>query len=90
MENITMLLMLAGLCAAWHVVSTLLIYDSLHRRGQAVSFIWLRLMSPWYASRYRDVTKTETGKTGPLFYHWVVSINMVLVLVIVAVAVHYI
>jgi hypothetical protein len=43
--------------------------------GLKVSFVLLRLLAPKYASQYRQITREETGKTGPLFYHWIVSIN---------------
>jgi hypothetical protein len=32
-----------------------------------------------YANKYREITKKETGKVSSLFYHWVISINVVLV-----------
>ncbi len=73
----------------WYVAATLLIYDSLRRRGERVSLIWLRAAAPWYASRYRQITRKETGKTGPLFYHWIISINAMAVLVLLAVITHY-
>lgn len=69
---------------AWHVITTLLIFEYLRRHGQQVSLIWLRLMALRYASQYRDISKQETGKVGSLFYHWVVSINLALVFVILA------
>ena len=76
---------LAAVCAAWHVAATIMIYDQLRRRGQKVSFIWLRVLGPAYASRYREVTKQETGHVGSLFYQWVISINLVAVLILAAV-----
>lgn len=62
----------------WHVVATIMIYQALQNRSVKVSFLLLRLMAPKYASQYRKMTKEETGKTGPLFYHWIVSINAAL------------
>ena len=72
----------------WYIVASILIYENLRRRGEKVSFLWLRAMAPIYASRYRKLTKQETGRTGMLFYHWVVSVNLALVLTLLAVAVH--
>jgi len=72
----------AVLAAFYHVVATLLIYENLRRRGLPVSFLWLRLFAPKYAGQYKRLTKQETGRTGPLFYHWVVSINTALVAVV--------
>ena len=84
-----LLVPLAACGVVWNTVSTLLVFADLRRRGQKVSFLWLRTMSPWYVSRYREITKSETGKVGPLFYHWVVSINLVLLCVVAAVLVRY-
>jgi hypothetical protein len=67
----------------WFIVSTLLIYEALRRRGVAVSFLWLRALAPKYAHEYRAITRRETGRTGPLFHHWVVSINVALAAAIV-------
>lgn len=69
----------AALAVVYHVVATMLIYDNLRRRGIPVSFLWLRLFAPKYAGQYKRLTTHETGRTGPLFYHWVVSINAALV-----------
>jgi len=88
--NLTVIpVVLVCLGLVWFVVTTLFIYDNLRRRGESVSFIWLRAMAPWYAFRYKEITKKERGKVRPLFYHWIISINSVLVLVVLAVIVHY-
>lgn len=80
---------LTVIAVGWHVIATILIFENLRRRGEKVSFIWLRLMSPWYASKYRTMTRAETGRTGPLFYHWVIAINAALVFVLSGLAVRY-
>lgn len=69
----------AIVAALYHVLATVLIYEDLRRRGVAVSFLWLRLYGPKYASQYKHLTMQETGRTGRLFYHWIVSINAALV-----------
>ena len=90
MDATMALLVSIAVCGViWHVVTTILIYNDLRQRNQPVSFILLRLMSPWYASRYREITRTETGKTGPLFYQWLISINTALVCVLLAVIFRY-
>ena len=70
---------LALAAVVYHIVTTLMIYDNLRRRGIPVSFIWLRALGPKYAGQYRQITKKESGHTGPLFRHWIVSINVALV-----------
>ena len=76
---------LAAVCVIWFTVVSIMVYESLRKRGLPVSFLWLRLMIPKYAHQYKEVTKAETEQVGPLFYHWVISINLALVFVIVAV-----
>ena len=49
-----------------------------------MSFIWIRLMLPVCVHRYARVTRPETGKTGPLFYHFVIAFNLALVAVVAA------
>ena len=36
-----------------------------------------------YLHQYAKITQEETGRVGPLFYHYVVPLNVALVLVIV-------
>ncbi len=88
MNLTSILIMLACLYVVWYVVATLLIYEDLRRRDQRVSFLWLRVMAPWYAFRYREITRKETGKVGALFYHWIVSINSALAIAVLAFVVH--
>ena len=73
------LLAVALLAVVYHVVVTVMVYENLRRRGLRVSFLWLRLYGPKYANQYRRITRQETGHTGPLFYHYVFSINTALV-----------
>jgi hypothetical protein len=67
----------------WAVIAAILIAANLHKRGIAVSFIWLRLMILKYLHEYAKVTQEETGRVGPLFYHYVVPLNIALVIVII-------
>jgi hypothetical protein len=83
-----MLAIFAVVCVAWYVVATIRIFDDLRRRGEKVNFILIRLLAPWYASRYRELTRKETGRTGGLFYQWVVSINLTAVLIAAAILIH--
>jgi hypothetical protein len=73
-----LLISLAACGVVWFVVSTLLIYENLRKRGQKVRFISPRTAGSWRVSRYKEITKKETGKIGGLFYHWIISINIAL------------
>ena len=76
------LLFLMLVCGVWAVVASLLIVRDLEKRGISINFLLLRLMLLKYLHQYREITKEETGRVGPLFYHYIVSINGVLVLVL--------
>lgn len=90
MDAVTILFASMAACSLiWYVVATMLIYENLRRRGEKVSFVWLRALEPFYASKYKELTKRETGRVGTLFHHWVVSINLTLVLALVALLVHW-
>ena len=74
---------LAVLCAVWGVVAALLIVANLHRRGVPVNYLWLRLLILKYLGQYAKITQEETGRVGPLFYHYVVPLNVALVLCVI-------
>ncbi len=75
---------LAGACVLWNIVTIIRIYDDLRRRKIPVSFFWLRVHIPKHVSQYKKITSQEHGKPGPLFYHWIYSINLIWVLAIAA------
>ncbi|MHC4136089.1 MAG: hypothetical protein ACYS0K_14000 [Planctomycetota bacterium] len=71
------------LAGAWNVVTSLLIYDALKKRGRDPSFVLLRLYIPSYACEYKKLTVAETGRTGPLFHHWFASIYAALIAAVI-------
>jgi len=73
------LLGLALACVLWNVVAGILICIELGKRGVKVNYVFIKALLPWYAHRYKKITLQETGTVGPLFYHWLVSINAALV-----------
>jgi hypothetical protein len=78
--NLTILFGSIGAVAViWHVTTTILIYEALRKRNLKVSFLLLRLLAPKYATQYKEITRKETGKTGPLSFHWIISINAALI-----------
>ena len=77
--SLTTILIAIGLLAImWYVTTTILIYDALRRRNIKVSFLLLRILILKYTSQYKEITLKERGKVGPLFYHWIISINIAL------------
>lgn len=84
MSLTTVLLVVALAAAVWGVVSGMLVFAALQRRGVPVSFAWARLMLPAYVHRYARITRLEEGRTGPLFYHYVIAFNVALVAALTA------
>lgn len=73
---------MAIVCVIWAVVASVMIVLDLKRRGVSVSFLWMRLLIVKYLHEYSKITREETGRVGPLFYHYVVPLNVALVLAV--------
>jgi len=74
--------LIGALSVIWHVTTTIFIYEYLRKRNIKVSFFFLRFLAPKYTQQYKELTLKETGKIGNLFYHWIISINVALVVAI--------
>jgi hypothetical protein len=61
------------LSCTWMVVTMVRIAEVLRRRGEKVSFLWLRVMIFHYLARYRRITVRENGRPGPLYGQFVAS-----------------
>jgi len=83
------LAILGLLCAVWAVVAAILIARDVQKRGVSVSFLWLRLMILKYLHEYARLTREETGRVGPLFYHYVVPLNIALVIAVVFAVIYW-
>ncbi len=79
----TTLIIIAAISVVLYITSTIMIYDYLKKAGEKVSFLWLRLFMISNTSKYKKLTREKTGKTGPLYYIWIISINMALICVII-------
>jgi hypothetical protein len=76
----TILLTIAVICVIWGVVSAVMIGGALQKRGYKVNWLLFRLLLVTrYIGQYRDVTRQETGRVGPLFYSYVIAMIMALV-----------
>ena len=79
----TILFITVLICGAWAVVASILIARDLQKRGIPVSFFWLRIMILKYLGQYSKITQEENGRIGPLFFHYIVPLNIALVLALV-------
>jgi len=71
-----------------HVVFSMIIVHLVLKRGVKINIPLLRLLIIKYVDQYRQFTKEETGKAGPLFYLWIVSINTAMACALAALALH--
>ena len=78
-------IVLAAACIVWYVVATIRIMDYVQKKGVKINWFLIRLLLPSYVGKYQKLTREETGKTGPLFYHWITSINAALVFAVLAI-----
>lgn len=74
---------LAIVCAAWAVVSSIVISSFLSKRGVKINLLFFRILVLKYIHQYHKITVQETGKPGPWFYSYIVSINLALIFVII-------
>jgi len=77
MANI--LLILALVFVGLFVVFSIMIVNEVSKRGVKINFFLLRLYIIKYIHQYKQITKQETGKIGPLYYPCIVSVNLALV-----------
>jgi len=77
------LLAIALISVVWGVVSSIVITSALNSQGVKINWIFLRIMIIKYVGQYRDITRKETGRTGPWFYSFVSAMILALVTAII-------
>lgn len=75
----TALLAMALLGVIWGVVDSILIAVALDKRNIPVNMVLFRLYFFRYLSQYKKATLSETGRVGPLFYSFIIAMNVALV-----------
>ena len=65
------------------VIFSIMIVNEVSKRGIKINFFLLRLYIIKYIHQYKNLTKQETGKIGPLYYPCVVSVNLAWICAIV-------
>ncbi len=83
-------LYMALVAMLFNVVVTMVIVSKLSRRGVKINILFLRLLFPKYVHQYKKMVTQETGKESPLYYFWLISINLALVLCIVGLLIKFI
>jgi hypothetical protein len=82
-------LVLALISIVFGIVFMIMITSDLSKRGIKINFILLRLYIIKYVHQYRNITKEESGKPGPFYYPFVVSMCLALFFVIIGVILKY-
>jgi len=82
------LFVVASISGLSGVVSLILIAAALYRRGIPVNVLFLGPLTFRYVRQYRQLTLKETGRVGPLFYSFVIAINLALVAAVVGLAIN--
>jgi len=77
----------AAVCVVWAIVAGLSAVGYCRKHGISVNFLFLRIEMLKCLSRYRTLTRAETGHVGPFFYHYVISINIALALILILVVI---
>lgn len=79
MELSTVLLTVAVLSIIWGVADAILVAVWLDKRGFPINMLLFRILIIKYLNQYRGETLKETGKVGPLFYSYIIAMNLALV-----------
>ena len=87
MDFSAVLLVLTVLVALIGVAHMIAIASYLQSRGYSINWVFLKLFIFKYIGQYRDLTRRETGRTGRLYYGFVIAMNTTLVMGLVAIAV---
>jgi hypothetical protein len=69
----------ALLSVGWGIVSGIVITNFVSERGTKINFFLYRIYIIKYVNQYKQITEAESGKPGPWFYSFVISMNLTLV-----------
>ncbi len=61
------------------IVFSMMIVHEVSKRGVKINFFLLRLLIIKYIHQYKQLTKKESGKVGPLYYPCILSYQAALV-----------
>lgn len=73
-----LLIGIAVVAVFWGVTSALVMTEAVRRRGHPVHWLFLKWQILKHVARYREVTRRETGQTGPWFFSFVIAMSAAL------------
>ena len=83
MSTLFFVLALIGVVSG--IVSSIVITSLLSKRGIKINYPFIKVLIIKYVHQYRKITQQETGKPGPWFYSYVISMNLALVFAIIGI-----
>ena len=84
MPGIYDIMMIAALlCVVWAVTALIIITQKVHKKGAQLHPFLFNLILLRNLSKYQATTKAERGKTGKLFYHFVIPMWIAFAFVVV-------
>ena len=82
----TMFLICGLIAVSVGIAYFIAIVSFIQQRGVKINWFLIKLYMPRYVAKYREITIRETGRPGPLFYRFVISMNITLVMAILGLA----
>lgn len=73
------LIFAAAVSVIWGIVSEMAMISFLSGHGEKINYLFLKVYFFKYMKRYSEITTAETGRPGPWFYSYIVSMNLALV-----------
>jgi len=82
MALVRILAVLAGACAVWGGITAGRIGSELQHRGIKVNWFLMRLQVVGWVNRYKKITTEELGQPGPLYWQFIIAMNLAMILAI--------
>jgi len=83
MSALDILMIIALACIVWSLTALMILSGKVSKSGTRVHFFLITLLFFRYISIYEDLTRKETGKRGPLIYHFAIPLWIALIIVVV-------
>ena len=83
LEIIDVVMIAALICVVWAVTALILITRKVSMKGEQINPFLFNLILLRNLSKYQQSTKSERGKTGSLFYHFVIPMWIAFVFVVI-------
>ena len=83
LEILDIIMIAALLCVVWAVTALVLVTQKVTRKGEYKNPFLFNLILLRNLSKYQEQTQAEHGKTGALYYHFVIPMWVAFAFVIV-------